>query len=66
MTRGVAPAAEKCQKYQISSIDEMADAITGGNDIGFWPVNIQEKMREFRSKNETGRLIFDIAMKSYF
>jgi len=44
----------------------MADAITGGNDIGFWPVNIQEKMREFRSKNETGRLIFDIAMKSYF
>jgi len=35
----------------------MADAITGGNDIGLWtlwPANISEKMREYWLKYETG------------
>ena len=35
----------------------MADAITGGNDIGLWalwPTNIPEKMWEFWLKYETG------------
>ena len=32
----------------------MADAITGGNDISFWPDNIQEEMREYWLKYETG------------
>jgi len=35
----------------------MADAITGGSDIGFWalwPANIPEKMREHWLKYETG------------
>jgi len=45
----------------------MADAITGGNDIGLWahwPANIPEKMREYRLKYETG--FFDIVMKIIF
>jgi len=35
----------------------MADAITGGNDIGhwaLWPANIPEKMREYWLKCERG------------
>jgi len=35
----------------------MADAITGGNDIGlwaFWLANVPEKMREYWLKYETG------------
>jgi len=32
----------------------MVDAITGGNDIGLWPGNIPEKIREYWLKNETG------------
>jgi len=35
----------------------MANAITGGNDIGLWavwPANIPEKMREYWLKHETG------------
>jgi len=35
----------------------MAEAITGGNDIGLralWPANILEKMREYWLKYETG------------
>jgi len=37
-------------------IDEMADAITGGNNIGLWPVSVPEKMREYLLKYETGSL----------
>jgi len=35
----------------------MADAITGGNDIGLWalwPANMPEKMREYCLKYEIG------------
>jgi len=35
----------------------MADAIIGGNDIGFlalWPANIPEKVLEYWLKHETG------------
>ena len=38
--------AEERQVSSKSRIDEMADTITGGNDIGlwiFWPANIPEK-----------------------
>ena len=39
--------AEECQEVsQKSKIDEMANAITGGNDIGLWalwPANIPGK-----------------------
>ena len=34
----------------------MADAITGGNNIGLWPVSVPEKMREYLLKYETGSL----------
>jgi len=40
-----------------NTIDEVADAFTGGNDIGLWalwPTNIPEKMWEFWLKYETG------------
>jgi len=40
----------------INTIDEMADAITGGNDIGLWSANIPEQMREYCSRNETDTL----------
>jgi len=29
----------------------MADAITGGNDIGLWLANIPEKLQEYWLKN---------------
>jgi len=38
-------------------MDEMADAITGGNDIALWalwPANIPEKMWEYWLKYEKG------------
>jgi len=44
------------QKYHRKTIDEMADAITGGNDIGLWPANIPEEMQKYWLKNETGSL----------
>jgi len=34
----------------------MADAITGGNDIGLWPANIPEEMQKYWLKNEPGSL----------
>jgi len=40
-----------------NTIDEIADAITGGNNIGLpflWPASISEKMREYWLKYETG------------
>jgi len=42
----------------------MADAITGGNDIGLWLANIPEKMQEFGWKMK--QVLFDMVIKSYF
>jgi len=36
--------AEERQEISKNSIDEMADAITVGNDIGLWSANIPEEM----------------------
>jgi len=36
-----------------NTTDEMADAITAGNDIGLWPANIPEKIREYWLKYGT-------------
>ena len=44
------------QRQGVSSkntTDEMADAITAGNDIGLWPANIPEKIREYWLKYGT-------------
>jgi len=40
-------AAEERQVSSINTIDELADAITGGKDIGLWSSNIPEKMLEY-------------------
>jgi len=57
LTSGAAPVAEECQEVSSkNTIDEMADAITGGKDIGLWTASTPEKMREYCSKNETGTL----------
>ena len=40
-----AVAEERQDVSARNTIDEMADAITGGNDVGLWPPNIPEKMR---------------------
>ena len=51
-----AVAEERQDVSSKNTVDEMADAITGGNDIGLWalwPAIIPEKMREFRLKYET-------------
>ena len=48
-----------------NTIDEIADAITGGNDIGLWvlgPVNVPEKLQEYWLKYETDSFV----MKSLF
>ena len=42
-----AVAEERQEVSSKNTIDDMADAITGGNDIGFWSANIPEKMQEF-------------------
>jgi len=34
-------------------MDEMVDAITGGNDIGLYSANTPEKMQEYWLKNDT-------------
>jgi len=57
-------AEERQEVSSKNTIDEMADAITGGNDIGFWSANAAEKMRECRLKNKTGSL--NIVVRSYF
>ena len=51
-----AVAEERQDVSSKNTIDRMADAITGGNDIGLWalcPANIPEKMREYWLKYET-------------
>ena len=51
-------AAEERQDVSTkNTIDEMADAITRGNDIGLWtlwPANIPEKMLEYWLIYKTG------------
>jgi len=50
-----------------NTIDEMADAITGGNDIGFWvlwPANIPEKRGNIG--RNVKQVLFDIVMKNRF
>jgi len=45
-----AVAEERPDVSSKNTIDEMGDAITGGNDVGLWalwPANIPEKMREY-------------------
>jgi len=37
-------------------MDEMADAITIGNDIDLWSANIPEEMQKYLLRNETGSL----------
>ena len=52
-----AAAEERQDESSKNTIDEMADAITGGNNIGvwaLWPANIPEKVREHWLKYETG------------
>ena len=46
-------AAEKRQDVSLkNTIDELADAVTGGNGIGLWSWKLSEKMREYWLKNE--------------
>jgi len=46
-------AAEKLQDVSSkNTIDELADAVTGGNGIGLWSSKLSEKMREYWLKNE--------------
>jgi len=50
-----------------NTIDEMADAITGGNDIGLWALwsaNIPEKCGNIDWNME--QVLFDIVMKNRF
>jgi len=50
-----AVAEERQDVSSKNTIDEIADAITGGNDMGIWalwPANILEKMREYWLKYE--------------
>jgi len=52
-----AVAEERQNVLSKNTMDEMADAITGGNDIGLWalwPANIAEEMLEYWLKYETG------------
>ena len=49
-------AEERQEVSSKNTTDEMADATTGGNDIGLWSANIPEKMQEYWLKNETGSL----------
>ena len=47
-----AVAEERQDELSKNTIDELADAITGGKDIGLWSSNITEKMREYWLKNK--------------
>jgi len=50
-----------------NTIDEMADATTGGNDIGlwaFWPATVPEKCGNIGW--DMKQVLFDIVMKSHF
>jgi len=52
-----AVAEERQDASSKNTTDEMANAITGGNDIGLWalwPASIPEKIREYLLKYGTG------------
>jgi len=49
-----AVAEERQEVSSKNTIYEMADAITGGNDIGLWSDNIPEKIRKYWLKHKTG------------
>ena len=46
LTNGAA-AEERQEAPSKNTIDELADAITGGKDIGLWSSSIPEKIREY-------------------
>jgi len=49
--------AEEHQEVALkNTVDEMADAITVGNDIGLWSATIPDEMQKYWLKNETGSL----------
>jgi len=49
--------AEERQETSLKNmIDEMADAITIGNDIGLWSATTREEIHKYWLKNETGSL----------
>jgi len=49
--------AEERQKVSLkNTIDDMADAITVGNDVGLWSATIPEEMQKYWLKNKTGSL----------
>ena len=58
------------ERQNVSSkniVDDMTDAITGGNDIGLWALwlaNIEEKNGNIGWNLK--QVIFDIVMKSHF
>jgi len=57
LTSGATPVAEERQGVSWkNTLDEMAEAITGGNVTGLWSAYIPEKMRKYWLKNETGSL----------
>ena len=48
---------EECQEVSSkNTIDELADAINVGNDIGLRSANIPKEMQKYWLKNETGSL----------
>ena len=62
-----AVAEERQDVSSKNTIDEMAEAITGGNDIGLWalwPANIPEKCRNIGWNMK--QVHFDIVIKSQF
>ena len=50
-----AVAEERQEVSSKNTIDGLADAITGGKDVGLWSSNIPEEMREYWLKN--GKLL---------
>jgi len=55
-----AAAEERQEVSSKNTMDEMSEAITGGNDIGLWASTIPEKKREYWLKNETLFLKHDV------
>ena len=51
-----AVAEERQEVSSNNTIDELADAITRGDDIGPWSSNIPEEMQKYWLKNKTGSL----------
>jgi len=55
-----AAAEEHRQVSSKHTADELADAVTGGKDIGLWSFNMPEKMREYLLKNQKLFLKHDV------